>query len=164
MFMRPWCLRRRDRGWPDMAALQMMHKCVLKVFLISIITPYPARCAAARQVPAGHALAARDAVDVAELYALALVSLNRGSTVQAAQEAMLRRHGILWRHLNVAMARGPSSLWRLLPICLVAYRSGGHYLCCSSSQMRSRVQGYARAARVRVLPVRVGRSGWGNLA
>ena len=64
----------------------------------------------ARQVPAGHALAARGAVDVAELYALALVSLNRGSTVQAAQEATLRRHGILWRHLNVAMARGPCSL------------------------------------------------------
>ncbi|KAK9831888.1 hypothetical protein WJX81_005804 [Elliptochloris bilobata] len=54
-------------------------------------------------VPAGHALAARGAVDVAELYALALVSLNRGSTVQAVQEATLRRHGILWRHLNVTM-------------------------------------------------------------
>jgi len=42
---------------------------------------------------------------VAELYALALVSLNRGSTVQAAQEATLRAHGILWRHLNVTMVR-----------------------------------------------------------
>lgn len=67
-------------------------------------------CAAAQDelalvVPAGHGLAARGAVDVAELYALALVSLNRGSTVQAAQEATLRAHGILWRHLNVTMVR-----------------------------------------------------------
>ena len=40
-----------------------------------------------------------------QLYGLQFVCLNQGSTVQAAQAAMLRRHGIAWRRLQIDMVR-----------------------------------------------------------
>lgn len=38
-----------------------------------------------------------------QLYSLRFVCLNEGSTVQTAQAAMLRRHGIAWRRLQIDM-------------------------------------------------------------
>ncbi len=60
-------------------------------------------------VPRGHELAKRREIGVEELYALSLVSLNQGSSVQCMQEKLLRRHGILWRHLHVEIVRSLSS-------------------------------------------------------
>ena len=66
-------------------------------------------------VPRGHELAKRGAIGVEELYALSLVSLNQGSSVQLMQEKLLRRHGILWRHLHVEIVRPPSLTCSCLP-------------------------------------------------
>ena len=55
-------------------------------------------------VPPEHPLAARGTIEVAELYGLSLVGINQGSSVQAVQEGLLRRHGILWRHLHIDLA------------------------------------------------------------
>ena len=61
-----------------------------------------------RQLKGAQSL--RGAIGVEELYALSLVSLNQGSSVQLMQEKLLRRHGILWRHLHVEIVRAPHSL------------------------------------------------------
>ncbi|KAK9823685.1 hypothetical protein WJX72_004627 [[Myrmecia] bisecta] len=54
-------------------------------------------------VPQQHELAHCGAIDKSELQALTFVSLNQGSTVQAAQESTLRAQGIFWRQLNIDM-------------------------------------------------------------
>ena len=57
-------------------------------------------------VPRAHPLAGQTAIDKDELYNLTFVTLNQGSTVQAAQEQALHQHGITWRTLNIDMVRG----------------------------------------------------------
>lgn len=56
-------------------------------------------------VPRDHPLAAAGVVPRDALYSLTFVFLNAGSSVQLAQEATLRRQGILWRRLKIDMVR-----------------------------------------------------------
>ncbi len=56
-------------------------------------------------VPRDHPLAGVGRVPKDGLYSLTFVSLNAGSSVQAAQETTLRKHGILWRRLKTDMVR-----------------------------------------------------------
>ena len=54
-------------------------------------------------VPKGHELAQRGSIDKCELYNLSFVSLNKGSSVQAAQEETLLQQGIKWHKLRTYM-------------------------------------------------------------
>ena len=56
-------------------------------------------------MPRDHSLAGVGRVHKDGLYSLTFVSLNAGSSVQVAQETMLRKHGILWRRLKTDMVR-----------------------------------------------------------
>ncbi len=57
----------------------------------------------------GHAaLTAGQPLEREQLYGLTFVSLNQGSSVQAAQATMLRRHGLSWRRLKIDMVRCPA--------------------------------------------------------
>lgn len=60
-------------------------------------------------VPRDHQLAAAGVVPKDALYSLTFVFLNTGSSVQLAQEATLRRQGILWRRLKIDMVRFTSA-------------------------------------------------------
>ena len=60
-------------------------------------------------VTKGHELAQRGSIDKCELYNLSFVSLNKGSTVQAAQEETLLQQGIKWHKLRTYMV-GPATL------------------------------------------------------
>ena len=53
--------------------------------------------------PRGHPVLQAGPLQREQLYNLQFVCLNEGSTVQAAQAAMLRRHGIAWRRLQIDM-------------------------------------------------------------
>lgn len=54
-------------------------------------------------VPRGHELAQRSSIDKCELYNLSFVSMNKGSSVQAAQEETLLQQGIKWHKLYTYM-------------------------------------------------------------
>ena len=56
-------------------------------------------------VPRDHPLAGVGRVHKDGLYSLTFVSLNAGSSVQAAQATTLRKHGILWQRLKIDMVR-----------------------------------------------------------
>ena len=56
-------------------------------------------------VPRGHELAQRSSIDKCELYNLSFVSMNKGSSVQAAQEETLLQQGIKWHKLYTYMVR-----------------------------------------------------------
>lgn len=58
--------------------------------------------------PKGHSVLQAGPLQREQLYSLKFVCLNEGSTVQAAQAAMLRRHGIAWRRLQIDMVRPAS--------------------------------------------------------
>lgn len=63
-------------------------------------------CCATSQVliaPRNHPVLQAGPLQREQLYSLQFVCLNEGSTVQAAQAAMLRRHGIAWRRLQIDM-------------------------------------------------------------
>ncbi len=53
----------------------------------------------------GHPALGGGPLEREQLYGLTFVCLNEGSTVQSAQAAMLRRHGISWRRLKIDMVR-----------------------------------------------------------
>lgn len=73
-------------------------------------TPY-AQDELALILPPAHPAAQTGRIAIAQLYDLVFVSLNQGSTVQAVHEAVLRQHGIIWRHLSIDMV--PAT-----PLCL----------------------------------------------
>ncbi|DBB03856.1 TPA: hypothetical protein ACH3X1_012948 [Trebouxia sp. C0004] len=54
-------------------------------------------------VPSSHELAQRGSIEKCELYNLDFVSMNQGSSVQAAQEETLLQQGIKWHKLHTHM-------------------------------------------------------------
>jgi len=58
-------------------------------------------------VPFNHELARRGSIDKCELYNLDFVSMNQGSSVQAAQEETLLQQGIKWHKLHTHMVTAP---------------------------------------------------------
>lgn len=54
-------------------------------------------------VPSNHELAQRGSIEKCELYNLDFVSMNQGSSVQAAQEETLLQQGIKWHKLHTHM-------------------------------------------------------------
>ena len=58
-------------------------------------------------VPSDHELARRGSIAKCELYNLSFVSMNQGSSVQAAQEETLLQQGIKWHKLHTHMVRPP---------------------------------------------------------
>lgn len=53
--------------------------------------------------PRGHEVLELKAVDKEQLYRLTFVSLNEGSSTQAAQAVMLHKQGISWQRLKIDM-------------------------------------------------------------
>ncbi len=79
-----------------------------------------ALCAQVLIAPPGHPALGGGLLEREQLYSLTFVCLNEGSTVQAAQAAMLRRHGISWRRLKIDMV-GRKSGSANLSSCLCAH-------------------------------------------
>ncbi len=65
-------------------------------------------------VPSSHELAQRGSIEKCELYNLDFVSMNQGSSVQAAQEETLLQQGIKWHKLHTDMVGLCSSLYASL--------------------------------------------------
>ncbi len=65
-------------------------------------------------VPFSHELAQRGSIEKCELYNLDFVSMNQGSSVQAAQEETLLQQGIKWHKLHTHMVGLCSSCYASL--------------------------------------------------
>ena len=74
-------------------------------------------------VPFNHELAQRGSIDKCELYNLDFVSMNQGSSVQAAQEETLLQQGIKWHKLRTHMVGALLTsfflYWSLIADCLL---------------------------------------------
>lgn len=92
-------------------------------------------------VPSGHELAQRGSIDKCELYNLSFVSLNKGSSVQAAQEETLLQQGIKWHKLHTYMV-SPATYLRSYAkhACMQVFIALLHLTMCGISCHTDRLQ------------------------
>lgn len=90
------CCRRCHTPMCQLTHIAGVKQCVLQA------VPY-AQDELVLLVPSSHELAQRGSIEKCELYNLDFVSMNQGSSVQAAQEETLLQQGIKWHKLRTHM-------------------------------------------------------------